>query len=143
MQPVEGTIVLIDLDNFSSTIKEKGWSEWKPNDATALLTSWVYDFISRHQGVVVWGLDDERGTEEVVIEIPFKDPNDVKDELQKLKMELNSLGVNVSIVALKDVVTLHKARRRREAFHNTPGRRRAHKLLNKLKRRGGNFILVI
>ena len=139
--PVEGTIVMLDLDNFSEIIAERGWSEYSPNPATSLLTRLVEEFVRKWQGVVVYGLDEERGTEEAVIEIPYVEPEEVASDLERIKEEMNKLGVGITIVAVKGYVLAQPAPQR-EAYTATPTRRRAHSLLRKLKRRGGNTVLV-
>lgn len=141
MKPVEGTIVIMDLDNFSEVIKERGWSEWRPNDATALLTELVRSFASKWGGAVIWGLDEERGTEEAVIEIPYVEPEELKEDLENIRRRLAELGVSISIVAVKDYV-FPKEEDRRRAYWSTPGRRRAKKLLEKLKRSGGGLLIT-
>ncbi|UXD21445.1 hypothetical protein IPA_04350 [Ignicoccus pacificus DSM 13166] len=139
----EGTIIIIDLDNFSEMIKQKGWSEWRPNDATALLTTLVHDLVNKWSAHVIWGLDEERGTEEVIIEIPLVEPSELKEDLEYIRRRLNEIGVGVSIVAIKDFVGVDRATQRRDAYKSTPGRRRALKLLKALKRRGGNAVLIV
>ena len=133
----------MDLDNFEEIVKSRGWSQWRPNDATALLTKLVYDFVRKWGAVVVWGLDEERGTEEVVLEIPFVEPEEVREDLEKVREELSKVGVSVSIVAVRDFVVLRRAKDRREAYWSTPGRRRATKALKALKRRGGGKVLIV
>lgn len=138
---VEGTIIAIDLDEFSEVVREKGWSEYKPNPATGLLTMLVEEFVRKWQGVIVYGLDEERGTEEAVIEIPYVEPEEVERDLLRIKEELNKLGVRVTIVAIKDYV-IAKPANQHEAYYGTPGRKRAHELLRKIKRKGGNQVVI-
>ncbi len=140
---LEGTIVMIDLDNFEEVVKRRGWSQWRPNDATALLTKLVMDLVTKWRAVVIWGLDEERGTEEVVLEIPLTEPEELKEDLERIREELGKLGVGVSIVAIKDFVTLKEARNRREAYWGSHGRRRATKLLKSIKRKGGGKVLIL
>ncbi len=141
MRPAEGTVVIMDLDKFSEVVKERGWSEWRPNDATALLTELVSAFASKWGGSVIWGLDEERGTEEVVIEIPYVEPHEVEEDLKRIREKLKEVGVSISIVAVKDFV-FPEASDRRKAYRATPGRRRAKKLLEKLKRSGGGILIT-
>jgi hypothetical protein len=139
---VEGTIVIMDLDRFGETVRERGWSEYEPNPATGLLTQLVEAFVRKWQAVVVYGLDPERGTEEVVLEIPFVEPYEVKGDLERIKHEVNALGVGITIVAVKGFVTGKPASSRREAYYGTPDRRYAKAMLERLKRRGGNTIFI-
>ena len=140
---IEGTIIVIDLDKFSEEVKSRGWSEYSPNPATGLLTRLVEEFISKWYGVVVYGLDPERGTEEVVIEIPGVEPEEVLEDLRKIREEINSVGVGVSIVALRGYVIGRSTRSRRDAYYGTPFRAEAIKALRRVKKKGGNQILVL
>lgn len=139
---VEGTIIMVDLDAFGEEVKRRGWDEYRPNDATALVTEWIKGFASKHRAVVVWGLDEERGTEEAVLEAPFVEPEELREELEQLRKALNSMGIKVTIVAVKGYLLLKGARSRRDAYHSTPDRRRAKKLLERTKRRGGNRVVI-
>ncbi len=141
MKPVEGTIIIMDLDDFSEVVKERGWSEWMPNDATALLTELVERFASKWGASVIWGLDEERGTEEVVIEIPYVEPEEVAEDIKEIREKLRRIGVSISIVAIKDYV-FPEASGRRKAYRATPGRRRAKRLLEKIKRSGGGILIT-
>ncbi|MET1101205.1 MAG: hypothetical protein ABWW69_01815 [Pyrodictiaceae archaeon] len=139
---VEGTIIVIDLDKFGEVVTERGWSEYSPNEATGLLTLLVEKLASKWHGVVVYGLDPERGTEEAVIEIPLVEPEEVRSDLEEIRKEINKLGVGVTIVAVKGYVGLKPARNRREAYYGTPDRARAVSLLREAKRKGGNRVYV-
>ncbi len=140
---VEGTIVVIDLDEFGEIVQERGWSEYHPNPVTGTLTQLVEDFVRKWHGYVVYGLDYKRGTEEVVIEIPLTTPEELIDDLRYIKEEINRLGVGVTIVAVHGYVGLvHRSIDRRAAYTGTPTRRLAHKLLQKAKRKGGNTIII-
>ncbi len=140
--PVEGTVVIMDLDRFSDVVTERGWSEYSPNPATALLTRLVEEFARKWQGVVVYGLDEERGTEEAVIEIPFVEPEELLEDLTRIKQEINKLGIGITIVAVRGYVLAQPAPQR-EAYTLTPTRRQAHALLRKLKRRRGNTVVIV
>jgi len=138
----EGAIVIIDLDRFGEVVEERGWSEYSPNPATGLLTSLVEMFVRKWQGVVIYGLDEARGTEEVVIEIPLVEPEELIQDLEYIKQELNRLGVGVTIVAVKGYVLGRPANDRREAYTATPFRRYALSILRRAKRRGGNQVVI-
>ncbi len=137
-----GTIIIIDLDRFGEIVEERGWSEYKPNPATGLLTLLVQRLVSKWQGVVVYGLDEERGTEEVVIEIPMVEPEELRRDLEEILEELRRVGVTATIVAVYGYVGLKPARNRREAYTATPYRRLAARLLREAKRRGGNRLVI-
>ncbi len=142
MSLVEGTIVVMDLDKFSELVEEKGWSEYRPNIVTGTLTSLVEWFVSRWRAVVVYGLDRERGTEEVVLEIPEVEPDEIREDLEYIRRRIEELGASITIIAVKGYVGLKPAKSRREAHYGTPSRALAHKLLIKTKRRGGNTVIV-
>ncbi len=137
-----GTIIIIDLDRFGEVVEERGWSEYKPNPATGLLTLLVERLVSKWQGVVIYGLDEERGTEEVVIEIPMVEPEELREDLERILEELRRVGVTATIVAIHGYVGLKPARNRREAYTATPYRRLAARLLREAKRRGGNRLII-
>ncbi|AEM38703.1 hypothetical protein Pyrfu_0834 [Pyrolobus fumarii 1A] len=139
---VPGTIVMIDLDKFGEIVEERGWSEYRPNPATGLLTMLVERLVSKWQGVVLYGLDPDRGTEEVVIEIPYVEPEELLDDLKAIREELRKVGVTATIVAVRGYVGLKPTGDRREAYEGTPYRRLAAKLLRKAKRRGGDTIVI-
>ncbi|WFO76173.1 hypothetical protein J4526_04905 [Desulfurococcaceae archaeon MEX13E-LK6-19] len=139
---VEGTIIVLDLDKFGEMVEEKGLSEYKPNVVTGLLTQLVEEFVRKWSAVVIYGLDHKRGTEEAVIEIPYVEPSEVADDLEKIKREIEKTGASITIVAIKDYVIARSARDRREAYYGTPGRARALKLLKKAKRRGGGQLII-
>ncbi len=141
---VEGLIIVLDLDRFEEFMKEKGWDPYKPNIVTGTLTGLVEDFARKWKGVVIYGLDRERGTEEAVIEIPYGHEylEEIVSDLENIKREINRLGASISIVVVKDYVYPVPASSRREAYQGTPGRKRAWKLLRRVKRAGGNKLLV-
>ena len=140
---VEGVIIVADLDRFEEFVEEHGLSKYEPNDITGSLTQLFYSFATKWRGVVIYGLDFERGTEEIIIEIPMPDEIDslIKD-LEQIKKSINDLGASITIVVIRDYVICRPARTRREAYYGTPGRSRAIRLLKTIKRRGGNIVHV-
>ncbi|MCE4625549.1 MAG: hypothetical protein F7C35_06775 [Desulfurococcales archaeon] len=136
----EGTIIVVDIDRMEETVKERGWSEYKPNPATGKLSQLIEKFASKWGAVIVYGLDWERGTEEAVIEIPLTDPHDVKDDLVEIAREMEETGVTLTIVAIRSPITGRPARSRREAYSGY--RRRAKKILESLKRKGGGTVYI-
>ncbi len=139
---VEGVVIVMDLDRFGEVVEERGWSEYSPNPATGLMTLLVERFVSKWRAVVVYGLDPERGTEEVVLEIPLVEPEEVLPDLEEIRRRLNEVGVGVTIAVVRGPVGLKPARSRREAYYGTPARRLAVRLLREAKRRGGNRVVV-
>jgi len=142
---IDGLIIVLDLDKFEEFMESRGWDPYKPNIITGSLTRLVEDFVKKWSGVIIYGLDEARGTEEAVIEIPYGHERieDIRRDLKRIKDEINRLGASISIVVVKDYVTGKPASSRREAYYGTPGRKRAVRLLKMIKRRGGNRILVL
>lgn len=139
-----GLVIILDLDRFGEYVEEKGLDPYKPNLITGELTNLVEEFVRKHRGVVVYGLDRERGTEEVVVEIPYPiDIDSIVRDLEEIRKKISSLGVTLSGVVLYDYVTGRPARDRREAYYGAPARRRAVKLLKSIKRKGGDKIIVV
>ncbi len=134
---------MADLDKFEEYVEARGLDEYKPNDITGTLTQMFYDFAVKWRGVVIYGLDFERGTEEVIIEIPMPGEIDgIVRDLEQIRRAINQLGGSITIVVLRDYVLCKPARNRREAYYGTPGRSRALKILRSIKRRGGNKVFV-
>lgn len=141
---VEGTVVVIDLDRFGEVVRERGWSEWSPNEATGLLSSLVEWLARKWRGVVVYGLDWERGTEEAILEFPLTEPRELEADLKLIQERLSSeAGVTATIVAVRGYVAARPARDRREAYRGTPTRREAIRILRAAKRRGGGALVIV
>ncbi len=136
LKAVEGTVIAMDLDRFGEYVRMHGLSSYSPNIVSGTLSHLVEWFIRKWSGVLVYGLDWERGTEEAIIEVPYVDPSEVRADLRRIYEEIRSMGVGISIVAIRDYVLCRPAKSRREAYYGTVGRRRALKLLKMVKRRG-------
>lgn len=139
-----GCIIIMDLDRFKELSRAKGWSEYTPNVITGTLTLLVEDFIRKHFAVVIYGLDEIRGTEEVILEIPnykMEDLNVILEDLEDIRRKIRELGGSISIAITFGPISGQPAKSRREAYSN-PLRRRALRLLRKAKRSGGNRIVV-
>ncbi len=139
----KGTIIVLDLDRFNEVIRERGWSEYSPNPVTGLLSELVEKLAIKWRGVIVSGLDWERGTEEAIIEIPYVHPEEVREDLEDIRETVREYGVTITIVAVYDYVVARRAKTRREAYYGSPGRARALRILRQLKRRGGDMVMVI
>ncbi len=135
-----GTLLILDLDRMSDLVAERGWSEYKPNPLTGLLSNLVEDLVRKHGFVVIYGLDWERGTEEAVLEAPGLAPEEVRDDLIRIASCIRSEGGSITIVALWSPVLGSPARTRREAYSGY--RRRAKRILERLKRRGGGVVYL-
>ena len=140
-----GLVIVLDLDRFGEYVESRGLDPYKPNLVTGELSRLVESFAIKHRGVVVYGLDWERGTEEAVIEIPFGDEEvgSILRDLEELKKSVEQLGASITIVVVRDYVLAKPAPSRREAYYGTPGRARALKLLRSAKRRGGGKIVTL
>ncbi|MCE4621932.1 MAG: hypothetical protein F7B19_01285 [Desulfurococcales archaeon] len=137
----EGTLIIIDLDKMEEIIKERGWSEYKPNPATGLLTMLVEEFSRQHRAVVVYGLDEKRGTEEAILEIPMVEPGEIAEDLVKIADTIcKEANVSVTIVAVTSIVGSKPARTRRDAYTGIRGE--ARKILTMLKRKGGGVVYI-
>lgn len=142
---VPGIVVIIDLDKLGEFVEKRGLDPYKPNIVTGELTQLVEEFARRFQGVVIYGLDYERGTEEALIEIPYGlDYIDlVTLELKRIAEKIREYGVTLTAVVAIDYVTGKPAKSRREAYSETPGRRRALRALREAKKKGGDRIVVL
>ncbi len=141
MKPSWGTIIVMDLDKFKEYVEARGLNIYSPNEVTGTLSRLVESFISKFNGILVYGLDWERGTEEAVIEIPLTDATSTVEDLKAIAREIASLGASITIVALTGYIIGAKARNRREAYSGDL-RARARKVLEGLKRRGGGVVYV-
>ncbi len=142
---IEGIIIVMDLDEFEEYTLVHGYDQYKPNIVTGTLTRLVEELSTKYRGVIIYGHDPARGTEEAVIEIPLMSDGQIREllnDLERVKQEINKLGARITIVVIRDYVYPRPARNRREAYSGTPGRKRALKLLRKAKRSGGNQIVV-
>ena len=140
MNFISGTIIIIDIDRMGEIIEEKGWSEWRPNPATGTLSHLVEQLARKWNAVIVYGLDWERGTEEAVLEVPLVEPDELINDLVMLAQEVCRQGATVTIVAITAPVLGVPARNRREAYQGH--RRRAKRLLESFKRKGGGYVVV-
>ncbi|MCE4601167.1 MAG: hypothetical protein F7C38_06340 [Desulfurococcales archaeon] len=137
---VQGTIILIDIDAMEEVMMERGWNEYKPNEATGLLSNLVEDLVRRRHAVVIHGLDWERGTEEALLELPVTRPEEIENDLVEIaKLMCSQAGVSVTIVAVEGPVGLKPVDRKRVY---TGSRGYAKRLLEALKRRGGGVVYV-
>ncbi len=140
---VPGTIVMIDLDDFEQVTQTLGLDEYKPNFATGELTNLIESFANKKRGVIIHGLDRERGTEEAVIEIPYTSPEEVIKDLEEIMEKLSSIGVKATIAVAEGMVSARPALNPKEAFKGTPWRHAVYKMLRKIKRRGGGRLIVL
>ncbi len=135
-----GTIIVMDLDRLGEIVESEGWSEYRPNEATGLLSNLVWDLAVKWRAIVVYGLDWDRGTEEAVLEIPGVEAREVAGDLVGIARALERVGVTVTIVAVSSPLLARPARNRREAYSGP--RRSAKRILDRLKRKGGGVVYV-
>ena len=145
---LNGITVVLDLDKFKEVTKAMGWSEYKPNVVTGSLTRLVEELASKLGGVVIHGLDEERGTEEVVIKFVGADVNEVLRELERIRLEIERIGresrsnATVSAGVYVGPITRLKPQPLSEA-KKAPEVMMALRALKKAKKRGGNRIVVL
>lgn len=131
---VEGCIVMLDIDLMEEKVREMGLPEYRPNIATGYLTRAIEELASKYKGVIVYGLDYVRGTEEAVIEFPLNSCETLADDLKSIEQEFIKLGMSISIACNDGLVIGKKAKNKREAFRGTPWREATFKILMKIKR---------
>jgi len=145
---INGVTVVLDLDNFKEVVKAMGWSEYKPNVVTESLTRLVEELASKLGGVVVHGLDEERGTEEAVIKFVGVDVEEVLEELERVRLEIERIGresgsnATISIGVYVGLITSLKPQPL-SAAKKTPEVAMALRALRKAKKKGGNGIVVL
>ena len=128
---VNGTIIMLDLDRFKEFTRARGLDEYRPNDITGLLSAEVERLARKWQGIVVYGLDWKRGTEEAVLEIPLVGPEELENDLVAVARSICEAGASITIVAVEGPITGRPARNRREAYEGY--RRRVKRLLESVK----------
>jgi len=145
---LNGITAVLDLDRFEKVMKAMGWSEYKPNVVTGSLTRLVEELASKLGGIVVHGLDEERGTEEAVIKFVGADVGEVLRELERVRLEIERIGkesgsnATVSIGVYVGPITCLKPQRPSEA-KKAPEVMMALRALKKAKKRGGNRMVVL
>jgi GGDEF domain-containing protein len=145
---VDGAGVFLDLDNFKEIMKKMGWTEYKPNAITGSLSQLVQIFAAKNNANILWGLDQERGTEETYMEIVEPDAEELCTDLEKIRKKIEELGketksnAHLSIGVAYGKISFIKPRSRREIIRTLLGSR-AWKALKKAKKTGGNKIIQI
>jgi len=115
---------MLDVDFMEEMVREKGLPEYKPNLATGFLTRAVESLAIKHNGVVIFGLDYERGTEEAVLEFPLTSCDELRKDLDQIHNELARMGFSISLVCLDGYVLGKRANTREEAYKGTPWRKK-------------------
>lgn len=136
-----GAVVVLDLDRFEEITRQRGYDEYTPNEVTGLLSDLVERLARKWCGVVVYGLDWERGTEEAVIEIPGVEARELEADLVEIAREVEKTGASITVVAVTGDIVGSPASSRREAYLGG-FRSYSKKILERLKRRGGGVVYV-
>ncbi len=143
-------VVALDLDHFNEVVRKAAWPRYSPNPITGLLSRLVEDLVIKRRGIVIYGLDWDRGTEEAVIEFVEPDLEDLLLDLEDLRRRIEEAGktsgtgvtlsIGVSKYEAPDGVKPVKDRR---ALKSSPYRYLALKALRKAKRLGGNRLVIV
>lgn len=143
---VDGAGIFLDLDKFKETTKKMGWTEFKPNPISGNLTQIVQIFASKHNANILWGLDQERGTEEAYLEVVEPELEELHKDLEEVRRKIENLGketksyAHLSIGVAYGKISNRKPRSIRELI-KTPLGNSAWKALKKAKKTGGNKIV--
>jgi GGDEF domain-containing protein len=103
-------------------------------------------FASKHNANILWGLDQERGTEEAYLEVVEPDTEELYNDLEIIRKKIEKLGketksqAHLSIGVAYGKIENIKPRSRRELIR-TPLGKKAWKALKEAKRTGGNKII--
>jgi len=153
LETVEELIIFIDLDNFKEISEKQGWVSYKPNEITGALTTLVTNFIRKHLGEVIYGLDEKRGTEECMIRLTGAlSHEEIISDLEQILSEINSIGVECGCDASASIGVSrgpYTQIRPTVPYQWTKkllkgqAQRLAHKALKKAKRLGGNRIIFL
>ncbi|MCS7384781.1 MAG: hypothetical protein NDF53_03500 [archaeon GB-1867-097] len=139
-----GCTIIMDLDRFAEYTLRKGLNQYKPNIITGTLTHLVEEFIEKFHAVHIFGLDEERGTEEAILELPYVDEElleKIRLELERIRRVIEKLGGSITIAVSTGPVTCKPVGKRREAYMDF-NRKKASKILRRAKRRGGNRVII-
>lgn len=145
---VDGITVVLDLDRFKDITSNMHWTEYKPNIVTGSLTRLVEEVVSKLGGIVIYGLDEERGTEEVVMKFVDASIDEVLKEMEKIRLEIERIGresgsnATISIGIYVGPLTSLKPQSPSKA-KKTIEVLMALRALRKAKKEGGNKIVVL
>ena len=153
LETVEELVIFIDLDNFKEISENQGWVPYKPNEITGTLTQLVTNFVRKHSGEVIYGLDEKRGTEECMIRLTGAlSHEDIIRDLEYIIREILKIGLECNCNATASVGVArgpYSLIRQTEPYQWSKSlikghaQRLAHKALKKAKRQGGNRIIFL
>ncbi len=153
LETVEELIIFIDLDNFKELSEKQGWVSYKPNEITGALTNLVTNFIRKHVGEVIYGLDEKRGTEECMLrltgalshDVIVSDLEYIANKIQETGMECGcdaSISIGVARGPYTPIRPTGPYQWSKKLFKGQ-AQRLAHKALRKAKKQGGNRIVFL
>jgi hypothetical protein len=91
-------IVAVDLDDFSTVTRQKGWTPYSPNPVTRYMSHAVSRLAQTHHATLLHGLDFERGTEEAQIYCSSPDMDVLLRDLEEMRATIVSLsGTTLSV----------------------------------------------
>ncbi len=153
LETVEELIVFIDLDNFKEISEKQGWATYKPNEVTGALTHLVSNFVRKHLGEVIYGLDEKRGTEECMLRLTGAlSHNVIVSDLEFILSKIQDVGlecgcdVSASIGVARGPYTPIRPTgpyQWSKRLFKGQAQRLAHKALKRAKRQGGNKIIFL
>ncbi|MHA1220365.1 MAG: hypothetical protein ACTSQB_01390 [Candidatus Heimdallarchaeota archaeon] len=153
LETVEELIIFIDLDNFEELSEKQAWVSYKPNEITGAMTRLITDFIRKHVGEVIYGLDEIRGTEDCMIRLTGALSHDeIVIDLQNILIQIQSAGLECGCDASASIgvsrgpytpITPAGPYQWSKRLFKGQAQRLAHKALKKAKRLGGNRILFL
>jgi GGDEF domain-containing protein len=153
LETVEELIIFIDLDNFKEISEKQGWATYKPNEITGTLTELVTNFVRKHVGEVIYGLDEKRGTEECMLRLTGALSHDVIiSDLEHIASRIRETGLDcgceasVSIGVSRGPYTPIRPTgpyQWSKRLFKGQAQRLAHKALRRAKKQGGNRIVFL
>ncbi|MFW9922060.1 MAG: hypothetical protein ACFFDW_02100 [Candidatus Thorarchaeota archaeon] len=153
LETVEELVIFLDLDNFKEISQQQGWVSYKPNEITGTLTNLVTNFIRKHLGEVIYGLDEKHGTEECMLRLTGAlDHEEIIDDLEVIIAKINEIGaecgceVTLSIGVSRGPYTPIRPTgpyQWSKRLFKGQAQRLARKALIKAKKQGGNRIVFL
>jgi hypothetical protein len=96
-------IVALDLDDFSTVTRQKGWTPYAPNSVTRYMSHAVSHLAETHHATILHGLDFERGTEEAQIYCSSPHMDALLKDLEQMRATVLSLGGTTLSVGIVQV----------------------------------------